>query len=66
MYLSSTSFDSVWIWHETLGGWIWATEENFPYVYNNSTGWLLCIDVEARLYFDFLLDEWKKIDDTYS
>ena len=66
MYLSSTSFDSVWIWHETLGGWIWTDSEKFPYVYNDYTGAWLCIDLESKIYYDFLLDEWKKIDDTYS
>ena len=35
MYLSSSSFDSVWIFSESLGGWVWADEEKFPYVYND-------------------------------
>ena len=66
MYLSSTSFDSVWIFSESMGGWIWTDSEKFPYVYNDYTGAWLCIDLESKIYYDFLLDEWKKIDDTYS
>ena len=63
LFISSESFDSVWIWSDNFKEWIWTSQEAYPYASMHSNSnlptWLyfdldrnLVYDYEAEKYFD--------------
>jgi len=58
LFVSSESFDSVWIWSDTLGGWIWTSETTFGYIYLNESATWLWFDSERNLIYDFVLEKY--------
>ena len=54
LFISSNSFDSVWIWSDNFQHWIWTSETAFPYanVHSDAQSWLY-FDLDRNLVFDF-------------
>ena len=63
LFVSSESFDSVWMWSETLGGWIWTNETTFGYIYLNESATWMWFDSERNLIYDFVLEKYIDISD---
>ena len=53
-FISSDSFDSVWIWSDSYQQWIWTSETAYPYanVHSDAQSWLY-FDLDRNLVFDF-------------
>ena len=47
VFISSESFDSVWIYSETMG-WMWTNSEKFTYVFSETLGEWLYLDLESK------------------
>jgi hypothetical protein len=63
LFVSSESFDSVWLWSKTLGGWVWTSETTFGYIYLNESAEWVWFDAERNLIYDFLLEKYIDISD---
>jgi hypothetical protein len=58
LYPMASGKSGVWLWKENLG-WLWTDEENFPFLYQNSSaGWLYFYGAsQDRLLFYHYRDE---------
>ena len=56
LHITSDSFDSVWIWSNSLNQWIWTSKDSFPYASvqsDNGTFTWLYFDLERGLLYDY-------------
>ena len=56
LHITSDSFDSVWIWSNSLNQWIWTSKDSFPYASvqsDNGTFTWLYFDLERGLIYDY-------------
>jgi hypothetical protein len=60
VYLSSTNFNSVWIWSSNFESWYWTNSNTFTYLFNNETGTWVFYDETSDVFYDFLQKGWLK------
>ena len=60
VYLSSSKYNSVWIWSSNFESWYWTDSESFSYLFNNETGTWVFYDETSDVFYDFLQKGWLK------
>lgn len=62
IYIDSKDFDSIWIWSDKLGGWVWTSSEIFPFMFKNNTSSWLTYFKEQNLFYDYLNKNYFKFE----
>ena len=59
LYVFGSSFNSIWMYSEKYG-WIWTTNNFFPFVFMRDSGWVY-FNFEQNLYYDFNQQKYKDL-----